>query len=53
MYEQTASRLNDTLEDLERQNELNMEPLDTLDEKQARIHKQKTLCFNVDELDVG
>lgn len=49
-YEQTSDQVQVSLGLLEHQNRLNSELVDTLEEKQARIHEQKSLCFSAEEL---
>ena len=49
-YEQTSDQVQVSLGLLEHQNRLNSELVDSLEEKQARIHEQKSLCFSADEL---
>lgn len=49
-YEQTAEQLSVSLKLIEHENETYMEPVDSLEDKQSRIHEQRTLCFNLEEL---
>lgn len=50
VYEQTSDQVQVSLGLLEHQYSLNTQLVDTLEEKQARIHEHKTLCFSVEEL---
>lgn len=49
-YEVTTDQVQTSLALLVHQNKLIQEPADTLEQKQARIHEQKSVCFSVDQL---